>query len=502
MKIKPTVNPLVLSPLVIALCTFNQSVSAAQGTVEMDTRAQTIKHDQRVFKADPQYDNREYDVEAQKVIYGGKQEVATPRALVEWGKPIYDNGMLPESSYIFGDLNPVDQQFTVYGDWRFGAAYNDTGERERGVLATRLTLDIDYKLTATERLHATLTPLNRDGDITRIEFGGGEDSLDKVEIDWRADAFFFEGDLGAMLSGFTGKYKSWDLPFAVGLMPLFFQNGVWMDDAFTGIATSIIAKNSAKYDISNFDVTFFAGFDKVDSPLLKRNGETTDRNTNIYGITSFIEANNGYWEMGYGYTDGEGELDDQSYHNATIAFTKRYGGWLSNSVRVIHNFGQDRDAGFEQTADGTLLLIENSLITRKPSTLIPYFNVFAAKDRPQSLARAATAGGILKNVGITFESDNLTGFPQLDASAHNVIGAAVGVEYLFDLSRQLVIEVAAQDRWDSGKDSAVNGREVAFGVRYQQNLSKAWLWRVDGIFADRQDDENISGVKFELRRKF
>ena len=489
-------------PLALAIALAAMQLHAAEGEIKMDSQAQPADYDARVFKADPQYDNRVYDAEAQRVIYGGKKEVATPRALVEWGKPIYDNGMLPESSYVFGDLNPVDQQFTVYGDWRFGAAYNDSGERERGVVATRLTLDFDYKITATERLHATLTPFDRDGEFTRIEFGGGEESVDEVEIDWRADAFFFEGDLGAMLAGFTGEYKSWDMPIAVGLMPLFFQNGVWMDDAFTGVAASLIAKNSPKLDISNFDVTFFAGFDKVNTALVDSNGEKVDRNVNLYGITSFIEANSGYWELGYGYTDGEDELDDQSYHNATIAFTRRYGGWLSNSVRLIHNFGQDRDNSLEETADGTLLLIENSLITSKPSTLVPYFNIFAAKDRPQSLARADTAGGILKNVGITFESDNLTGFPQLDASGHNVIGGAVGIQYLFDLSRQFVVELAAQDRWDDDENSSVNGRELALGVRYQHNLSKAWLFRMDGVIADREDDENISGVKFELRRKF
>jgi hypothetical protein len=485
-----------------SLVALSPMLYAAEGKIYMDTNAQTSDHQQSVFKADPQYDNRKYDADAQSVIYSGKAEVSTPRALVELGRGIYDNGMLPESSYIFGDLNPVDQQFTVYGDWRFGAAYNDNGGQERGVVATRLILDFDYKITATERLHATLTPLNNDGDITRIEFGGGLDTAEEVEVDFSADAFFFEGDLGAMLAGFSGEYKSWDMPIAFGLMPLFFQNGVWMDDAFTGVAASIISKNSAAFDISNFDVTFFAGFDDVNTSLIDSNGEKVDSAADIYGITTFIDANSGYWELGYGYTDGEGDLENQSYHNATIAFTRRYGGWLSNSVRLIHNFGQDLDSGVNNTADGTLLLIENSLITSKPSTVIPYFNLFAAKDNPQSLARAATAGGVLRNVGISFESDNLTGFPQLDASANNVVGAALGIEYLFDLSRQFVIEVAVQDQWDNDKISSVNGRQLAFGMRYQQNLTRAWLFRIDGMFADREDDEDLSGIKFELRRKF
>ena len=77
---------------------------------------------------------------------------------------------------------------------------------------------------------------------------------------------------------------------------------------------------------------------------------------------------------------------------ALAGFTRRYGGWLSNSVRVIHNFGQDPDPGQPQTADGTLLLLENSLITRLPLTLVPYLNLFVGLDRPQSVARDAGAG--------------------------------------------------------------------------------------------------------------
>ena len=76
---------------------------------------------------------------------------------------------------------------------------------------------------------------------------------------------FFEGDFGSLYSGFSGKEASFDLPFTVGLFPLFLQNGIWANDAILGGAVTLPAKNSAALGLSNFDITFFAAFDNVDN---------------------------------------------------------------------------------------------------------------------------------------------------------------------------------------------------------------------------------------------
>ena len=88
------------------------------------------------------------------------------------------------------------------------------------------------------------------------------------------------------------------------------------------------------------------------------------------------------------------------------------------------NFGQSGVVA-PQTADGVLLLIENSLISRDEQHLVPYFNLFAGFGTPQSVARGAAAGGILSNTGISFEIDNITNYPTLDATGHNSCGGAL-----------------------------------------------------------------------------
>lgn len=485
------------------------TIAADKEPVKMDPRAKPGTFDPDAFIPDPQYEEQEYDVDKQLEIYGGKFPVPTPRPLIELGREIYTGGPFKESSEIFGDRNPVLQTFYVYGDWRTAVAFNDNGDNEVSQIATRLNLDVDWRITSTERIHAFFQPFDRNGKFTRCEFGGGsalsDDEACQLQFDLNPDALFFEGDVGAIMTGLTGEYASFDMPIALGLIPLLFQNGVWVEDAFVGGAVTIPAQNSASLDISNMDITFFGAFDKVTSQgVLDNDGQVADHSVSIYGVTAFIETMRGYWEVGYGFTDGRDGLNDQDYHNITAAFSKRYGGWLSNSVRVLGNFGQDKQANGERNANGVLLLIENSLVTHKPLTLLPYLNLFVGIDRPQSLARAGGAGGVLKNTGINFETDGLTGFPKLDDTANDTYGGALGLSYLFNLDQQIVVEFATVQT--IGRDNAVDrnakGAEYGLGVRYQLPLDKAWIFRADAMHGWREQDENLFGIRAEIRRKF
>jgi hypothetical protein len=480
-------------------------VAFAAKDIDMSEEAGKVEHSSDIFSPDPVYPEQNYSYDAQLEIYGGKSENENPRPLLEMGNPIYGVGPINESSYWLGRKNPVNHEFAVYGDWRLAGGFNDDGNETEQRLATTLNLEIDWRLTGTERIHAKLTPFEERNRFTRIVRNDDDPTKDEDELesDFRFDSLFFEGDLGYLVTGATGEYQSWDLPFSFGLMPLFFQNGIWVDDAFTGLAVTIPAKNSRMLNISNYDVTFFAGFDDVNAL-----DNVVDKDEiAVFGATAFLEANQGYWEVGYGFVDDQSSQDVHDYHNVTVAFTKRYFGWLSNSIRVIGNFGQDDAAG--DSATGAVLLLENSLITSLPSTLVPYFNFFVGVDNPQSLARAAGAGGILKNTGIVFEGDALTGFQSLDATANDVFGGAIGVSYLFDLSQQIVFEVGESIRKDSDAvGTATDGNQYGVGLRYQRNLSRAWLGRIDLIGATLENDQdsnldrNIVSAKLEFKRKF
>ncbi|MBS0252744.1 MAG: hypothetical protein JSR78_16945 [Proteobacteria bacterium] len=473
--------------------------SAADAPTKADVKQHKKKNATKgAFRPDPKY-SKKYDAKGQSDIYGGKTAVEPPRPLLEIGREQYTSGIYDESSTLFGKLNPLLPGLSVYGDWRTAIAYNKNNGKDIAQVATRLNLDVDFKITATERIHAFFTPF-QDGNakFTRFEFGGDDgDQKFNDEIDLDPQTLFFEGDVGSIYSGATGKYAGFDLPFTVGLFPLFLQNGIWANDAILGGAVTIPAQNSPTLGLSNYDLTFFAAFDNVNNAsLIDRNGNVDNHAANLFGVTTFIDAYGGYIEAGYGFLQGNGSQDAVEQHFLTAAYSRRYANTISNSTRLFANFGDDGRG----TGDGVALISENSLISPLPSTLLPYANFFVGVGTPEPLVDGNNAG-ILKNVGINFETDALTGYPKLDDTASNTFGGALGVEYLFNLDQQLVFEVATVQPFEND-GIGVNNPQYGFGVRYQIPLDRAWLFRADATYQIQDGGEDNFGFRTELRRKF
>lgn len=450
------------------------------------------------FRPGPQYKGH-YDAKAQAEIYGGKSAVEPPRPLLEVGREQYTSGLYDPSNTILGELNPLLPGLSIYGDWRTAIAYNKNKGKDIAQIATRLNIDVDVKITATERIHAFFTPIQEDNvKFTRFEFGGSDGSGEfKTEFDPDPQTLFFEGDAGSIYSGLSGNESSFDLPFTVGLFPLFLQNGIWANDAILGGAVTLPAKNSAALGLSNFDTTFFAAFDNVDNAgILGADGKADRHNANLFGVTTFIDAFSGYIEAGYGLLQGTGAQGDVVEHYLTAAYSRRYANTISNSTRVFANFGSDA----EGSGDGLAIISENSLITGLPSTLLPYANFFVGFGAPKPLVDGNGAG-ILKNVGINFETDALTGYPKLDDTGSNAFGGAIGLQYLFNLDQQLVFEAAMVQPFE---DDGIGARhaQYGFGARYQIPLSRAWLFRADATYQILDGEDDNFGIRAEVRRKF
>ncbi len=434
-----------------------------------------------------------HDPSTEQSVYDNKHAVPTQRPLIEWGRRFYGSGITPPSETWLGETNLVQQQVYLYGDYRTGIASgrNDFGRIDNW--ASRLNLDLDYRITATERFHAFFGPLNRANQFSRVELV--DDELEYQSFyNLNPVTAFFEGDAGALLGGAAGTSSPAEVPITAGLVPLVFQNGVWLEDAVSGVAVAIPARHSRLLNWSNFDATFFAIFDQINSPAFG----TDNHAAQGFGTAWFIDAYGGYIETGYAYLNDRDDLG-RSYHNATFSFTRRYFDKISNSVRVIVNTGQDLDKQ-DRTADGVLLLVENSLVTAEPLTVVPYFNLFAGYDRPQSVARAGVSGGVLRNTGINFEIDGLNGYPTLDSTAADTAGGSLGVDLIGDdLDSQWLLE--ASYLTTTGNRSFVSGDQFALGTRYQVAISHRSIIRFDTMYGWK-DDGDVYGSRFEYRWKF
>ena len=428
--------------------------------------------------------------------YFGKSLVDTQRPWVEWWRPFYTGGMYDPGIPVFSDANLLTPSFLVYGDYRTGVGIHRVNGQDVRNWAHRLNLDMDLRLTGTERFHMFTGPLDHNGRFTRLDFSNAPVEFEE-ELDFQLDTAFFEGDLGAITGGFRGTDAPFDLPFTCGLVPLLYQNGIWMEDAILGFAVGSPWRNSRELNWSNYEATFFAGFNQVTSPAFQNDNSAAA----VFGTAWFVEAYSGYIEMDYAYLD---DLDSvgRSYHNAAIAYTRRYLGRISNTVRLIGNAGQ-RGPIADRSADGGLLVVENSLITSQPSTFVPYCNVFLGNGRPQSVARAGNSGDILRNTGINYEADGLTGYPTLAATGANSYGGAVGINRLgADFRSQFIAEFAALDTYGDPAISGIAGPQYAIGSRYQRAINNRSLWRVDFINGWLDDAPDIYGTRAEFRWKF
>lgn len=435
-----------------------------------------------------------HDVESEQRVYDDKRALPTQRPLLELGREFYGSGIRPPSQTWLGETNLVDQQLYVYGDYRSGIAAGRNRSGRIDNWAQRLNLDVDYRITATERFHMFVGPLNKANRFTNVALEEGRlrynEFYNLVPV-----TGFFEGDLGAIFGGLSGQPSPMEVPVTAGLVPLLFQNGIWMEDAVTGFACAVPARHSRLLNWANFDATFFAIVDQLNSPAFDGDLHAAQ----ALGTAWFIDAYGGYIEAGYAYLhDRKGQ--GRSYHNATFSFTRRYFDRISNSVRVITNSGQQLQRQ-DRTADGVLLLVENSLVTAEPMHLVPYFNFFVGWNRPQSVARAGVSGGVLRNTGLNFEIDGLNGHPILDDSGADTLGGAIGVDLIGDaLDRQWLIEAAYVS--PHGDRALASGEQYALGTRYQFALSHRTIIRMDAMYGWLRGQPDIYGTRIEYRWKF
>ncbi|MCM2369414.1 hypothetical protein [Aporhodopirellula aestuarii] len=483
-------------PMVDGCATSEESSDDFIAAAGMNPIVNQFDHSYSDFSATPLPAGSQYNnPHAAQWIYDSKRAVPTQSPWIEWGRPFYGDGMTPRGIDWFGPYNMVRPQFYLYGDYRSGIAAGRNAAGRTDNWSSRLNLDMDLKVTDTERFHGFIGPLDRAGKFSGVQLNDGELDYQSI-INPNFVTAFFEGDLGAIWGGFYDRTSPMELPFTVGLVPLLFQNGIWMEDAVTGAAFSLPARHSRLLNWANFDVTFFAAVDQINSAAFG----TDNHAAQAFGNAWFIEAYDGYIETGYAFVRDRNN-PAKSYHNMTASFTRRYFDRVSNSVRVIVNSGQDL-AKDDRTADGGLLLVENSLITASPLTVVPYANFFYGWGRPQSVARAANSGGILRNTGINFDTDGLNGLATLDPTGADTAGGSIGVDLIGNrLDRQLLLEASyLTEHGDS--NAGVDGDQFGLGARYQFPISNATLLRFDVMHGWRGDLPDVYGTRMEYRWKF
>ena len=156
---------MVATAVVTALSVIGSSVMA-EGAPVVSEGVTVVPHKASVFTPDPSYADKPYKAEDQIQIYGGKRAVVSQRPLLEIGRELYTEGAYDKGLTLFGEKNTANPHLIVYGDWRTGVGSNDNGVTDQSSVVTRLNLEVDAKITATERIHTLLRPIVENGRFT------------------------------------------------------------------------------------------------------------------------------------------------------------------------------------------------------------------------------------------------------------------------------------------------------------------------------------------------
>ena len=184
-----------------------------------------------------------------------------PQPLFEAGNPFMGFGAFADNLNVPG--GGVFQPSTlIWG--RYRTAYQGSGGSnaagEVSEWVNRLDLFAETRLSGTERVIVGLRPLDEEGEFSGYDFREGEwtdgTGGDLIQV------AFLEGDLGEILADADRDDSlPLDIGFAVGRQPIFFQDGVLINDVMDSVG---VTKNSLRFwGFSNIRLTGRAAWNEV-----------------------------------------------------------------------------------------------------------------------------------------------------------------------------------------------------------------------------------------------
>lgn len=414
-----------------------------------------------------------------------------PKPLLELGEPFLGTGTLAPGFRL--PTGAVWQPaLTMFGTFRTAVQTTDSGGGRVTEWANRLDLFFNLALSGSERLVVGLRPFDEGGRFSSYFFEHPDPALDgafRDELDLEIDSLFFEGDFGEIFPNLDERdFGSLDIGFSVGRQPLFFQEGMLINDAVDGVGltrNTLLPRNT-----SNFRATFLAAWDNVHAGAV-------ERDANLYALLTSTDFRLSTVDFDVAWVDADDGTGDLV--SAGLSAVQRLGKF-STAFRVLGSVATGDETPF--STDGMLWFSEVSWVPHYTHDMV-YFTTFWAFDEFSAASRGPATGGPLGRAGINFAAPGLgsVGAP-LSSRARDVAGGAIGYQKFFDATRkQLIIEAGFRFGTDAAVDDA-----YALTARYQAALRQHFVVVIDGFVGNEEfaggGSDTLYGGRLELVTKF
>lgn len=214
-----------------------------------------------------------------------------PKPLLELGDPFLGTGPIGEGFTL--PTGAVWQpSFLLFGTYRTAIQTFNTGDETFSEWAQRLDLFGNLQLSGTERVLIGIRPLDQNGNFTGYYFEPDGARLDEweSELNARITHLFFEGEFGEIFPSLDpGDSKELDLGFSVGRQPLFYQEGMLINDRVDSVG--ITKNNILLPGLTNLQMTLLYGWNEI-HPGNNRPGRFNSENksSHLFGFFSEIET--------------------------------------------------------------------------------------------------------------------------------------------------------------------------------------------------------------------
>jgi len=436
-----------------------------------------------------------------------------PERLLLFGDPYLGTGTLQEgftapggaimqpSLYLFGTYRTALQSFR--GPFP-GGDFETVNE-----WANVLTLFGNLQLTGTERVVVGVQPLSDRDDLNFAGYvfdpefdprrGGRSDGFQDDAFSSEITTAFFEGEFGSLFRGIRGweasDFAKWDIGFSVGRQPLFYQEGMLINDTVDGVG--ITANSLPIKGGTNLQVTGFYAFDEIhrDNNLQADGREFWGLFTRADFPKSTVRA-----DLVYNADDGSTSGVDSDGIHWGISAIQRIG-HLNTAFRVLGSHTSDEET--DALSEGYLLFAETSWTPPYTDDNI-YANAFWGIDNFSSVSRDPTVGGPLGRVGINFASVGLGRYlAPIPNRADDSFGFALGRVWVFDSFRkQFTLELASRHFTEDTGFGVLPDDVVSLAGNYREAFGQHFILTVGGFGASFGGGEEGHGARVELLYTF
>ncbi|MCA8927534.1 MAG: hypothetical protein KDC18_05640 [Alphaproteobacteria bacterium] len=408
--------------------------------------------------------------------------------LIEIGPHFLGRGNLPKG-WVLPTGAVWQPAFWVFGSSR--TAYDFVESRNGGEdlseVTSRLDLFGNLQLSGTERVLVGISPLRTGGDFTNYQIEPGDGDGFNRHFNLELTTAFFEGELGEIFPGLDPEDKgAYDISFAIGRQPIFFQEGALVNDTIDALAVNrdtIVIPNL----VVDWRMTGLVGVNDIHRADRRRH--SGDIMLGWFNELNFRERTVNFDTIVIATQDSPGAY-------LGVSTVESLGVW-NLALRLNGSLALKDET--PAVRDGVLGLVEISR-TLPHSDHIVYLNGFAVGGNFSPAALDPSAGSALGRAGILFASAELGRYgAALSGETSDTLGGSLGIQMFFNNGRtQLIFEGGG--RYEANEDV---GSAVAVGAQLRQAFGRRVEFRSDAFYTVQEGRGGDGvGVRAEIAVNF